>query len=564
MTKAMVRDGDFESLLSGYLSERNFTEGSVISGTIVKIDDKFVYVDINFKSLGRIPLYEFTNAEKPELNSEIEVVLTKLEGPDGNVCLSHEEVRKSEVKQHLIECFKTGEKVSGLIVDKKRPGYHVNLSGISAFLPNSLVDYKMSRSVVTDLQVNEVCDFVIMSMEPDCKNVVVSRRGAKEMDKKVAKREFIGKFTVGQIIADAVVTNITDYGAFVNIGDSHDGLLHINDMAWKKISHPYQILQKGDLIPQVKVLKIDEAQGHISLGLKQLEEDPWTVVSAKVQIGDVLDGIVSNLADYGAFIELPHLSIEGLAHVSELSWDSKNVKPSDVLNQGQKIKVKVLAINEEKKRISLSVKRCIKNPWDLVAESNPKGSLISGVISNINNFGISVDINSHVKGMIHTSDLSWTDEEGVEQIKNYKIGDSITAQVLAIDPEQHRMKLGIKQLSGNPYQQELVKLKVGDKVMCTTTEPFDAEIEVSFGNNLKGFIKRSELARDKEERKTEKFKTGMECEAQIISVNSDTGRVELSIRAIEEAEYTEGMNQFGAKKSPGSATLSDLISPKSE
>jgi small subunit ribosomal protein S1 len=352
---------DFESMLSKSLDSSNFQEGQLLSGKVIKIQDGFAHIDVGLKSLGKVPLSEFTS-EEINVGDEIDVVLVSIEKSDGSIGLSREEVKRSEVKKQIEQSFLNKEKVPGFAFASYKSGFKVNLSGVTAFLHRSQIDNRSSRG---DIPLNTPMMFVVTSIDEDYKSISVSLREAKDMDKKTAKKEFIEAFQPGQVLENCLVKNIASYGAFIDIGGGHDGLLHITDMSWKRLHHPSQAgVEKGITLEKVVVLKVDKEAGHISLGIKQLNEDPWSIIVNKLKPGQMVDGIVTNIVEYGAFIELEGFNIEGLAHVSELSWESRNVVPTDVLHQNQKLKVQILAVDPEKRRVSLSVKNCIKNPWE--------------------------------------------------------------------------------------------------------------------------------------------------------------------------------------------------------
>lgn len=551
----MFETEDFESLLNSAINRSKLHEGQVLSGKVIKIEDGFVHIDVGLKSIGKVPVTEFQNVTINP-GDTVTVVLTSIEKSDGSIGLSHDEVRRSEVKKQLLHALENKEKVSGFAFASYKSGFKVNLSGITAFLPRNQIDTRYNKNA--DIPLNTPMMFVVTNIEDDCKSVTVSLREAKDIDKKAAKKEFIEAFQPGQILENCLVKNIANYGAFVDIGNGHDGLLHITDISWKRLHHPSHAgIEKGTVLQKVIVLKIDKEQGHISLGVKQLESDPWTVATEKLKIGQVIDGTVTNIVEYGAFIELDGYHIEGLAHVSELSWESRNVVPTDVLQQNQKIKVQVLAIDPEKRRVSLSVKACTKNPWSLIVENYTPGKIVEGSVKEITPFGLAVEIQDGIRGIVHVSDLSWSGD-GAKLKSGYKVDEKITVKVLSVIPAQNKIKLGVKQLTDNPYKKELDSIVVGDIVECTVTDVFDTEIEVRLKNGLRGCIKKSEFSMHGGYGNLPRFKVEEEIkEAQITHINHDTAHVELSIKKVEAANYEKNMKEFGSKGS-SSATLSEM------
>lgn len=543
---------DFESLLNDSISKSKFEEGQVLSGKVIKIEDNFAHVDVGLKSVGKIPMNEFSNMTI-NAGDSVDVVLTSIERGDGSIGLSHDEVRKNEVRKQLEEAFANKEKVSGFAFAAFKSGYKVSLSGITAFLPRNQIDTKATRT--NDIPLNVTMSFIITSMDNDHKGIIVSLREAKDIDKKAAKKEFIEAFSPGQMLENCMVKNVTNYGAFIDIGGGYDGLLHITDMSWRRLHHPSQAgMEKGVMIPKAVVLKVDKEAGHISLGVKQLQEDPWVEAAKTLKKGQVIKGKVTNVVDYGAFIEIG--GIEGLVHASELSWKSKNVIPSDIVQPDEVLNVEVLAVDPEKRRVSLSVKNCIKNPWSVVVEKYTPGTVFEGTIKSITPFGLSVEVQDGICGMVHNSDLSWT-EDGNKIKEGYKADEKITVKVLSVIPNQNKIKLGVKQLSDNPFKKELDALVVGGVVSSEVIEVLDTEIEVILENGIGGFIKKSEFSKMGYEGRP-RFKVGDKIpEAQIVSIKYDNAKVELSIRKAEEANYKANMKEF---KSHGasSATLSEI------
>ncbi|UFX98222.1 S1 RNA-binding domain-containing protein [Candidatus Gromoviella agglomerans] len=551
---------NFEKMLDSSMNKMSFKEGEIISGRVTKVDDGLVYLDVGMKSLGKVPLTEF-ESEDIRVGMNVDVILMSIEKGDGSVGLSREEVKKSEVKKKLKSSFENGEKVLATVVGVMRNGsYTLSLSGgILAHMPSNNVEkgrpnYPLNSSIYVTIQ----------SMDATCSKIIVSSRGAADIDKKAAKREFAKTLSEGQILRGCLVKNTTDYGAFVSLDGQgmHDGLVHVTDMSWKRVSSPASAgINVGDTI-DVIILSIDRDNGNISLGVKQLSEDPWVVIGRDLKVGDSVRGKVTNIADYGVFIELLDYGIEGLAHLSELSWVSKNVAPSEVVTVGQAVMCIVLNIDTAQRRISLSLKRHSPDPRLINPEDYPFGKEIDGKVMKVTPFGLTIEAESGVRGLVHISDMSWT-SDGVDLLKNYKDGDAIKVKVIGTSPEKNKLKLSLKHFTDNPYKDKASKLAVGNVVTCTVSGVLYSEVEVIIeeGIGLKGFIKRSELSMDKSQNRVDRFKLGEKIEAKIVSVRDDGSKVELSIARCEHEDHKKNMQEF-ASTAASSASLSDFLSDK--
>lgn len=544
----------FEALFNQQFGAEETFEGSVVKGRVVSIDKESVTVDVGLKSEGRIPIREFAlpgQELKTKIGDEIEVFVERVEDKNGEAVLSREKARREEAWIDLEKSHKSGERVTGIIFGKVKGGFTVDLSGAVAFLPGSQVDIRPVRDI-TPLM-NAPQPFVILKMDRARGNIVVSRRAILEESREEARSEIISAIKEGQVL-QGVVKNITDYGAFIDLGGV-DGLLHVTDISWSRINHPSEVLKIGQSI-DVQVIKFNQDNQRISLGMKQLESDPWDKVAGKYKVGTRLKGVVSNIADYGAFIELEP-GIEGLVHVSEMSWTKKNVHPGKIVATSQEVEVMVLEVDEEKRRISLGIKQCQDNPWSNFGTKYPEGTIVEGTISNITEFGLFVGLDGGIDGMVHVSDLSW-DGKGEELIKGYNKGDKIEVKILEIDPEKERIALGVKQLSGeNPSTVALDGLNKGDVVTCTITEVTSGGIAVSVKETAQGFIKKADLARDKSEQRTERFAVGEKVDAKILTISKKDGKLTLSIKIREIDEDKQAMAEYGSSDS--GASLGDIL-----
>src|SRR6185295_12210246 len=489
-------------------------------------------IDVGLKTEGRVPLREFQSPGrdgKLVVGDEVEVYLGRIENALGEAVLSRDKARREEAWTRLEQSYSKNERVDGVIFGRVKGGFTVDLGGAVAFLPGSQVDIRPIRDVGGLMNVTQ--PFQILKMDRRRGNIVVSRRAIMEETRAEQRSELVQNLSEGQVV-DGVVKNITDYGAFVDLGGI-DGLLHVTDIAWKRVNHPSDVLSVGQTV-KVQIIRINPETQRISLGMKQLDKDPWEGVATKYPLGAQVKGRVTNITDYGAFVELED-GIEGLVHVSEMSWTKKNVHPGKILSTSEEITVQVLEVDSAKRRISLGLKQTQANPWSSFAEKHPNGSTVTGEVKNITEFGLFVGLDGDVDGMVHLSDLDWK-RPGEEAIKDYKKGDQVKAQVLDVDVEKERISLGIKQVGGDPMEQ-LPGIKKGDAVTCEVTGVHENGIDVKIaGSDMTAFIKRADLARDRSEQRPERFAVGEKVDARITQVDAKSRKVSVSIKALEIAE----------------------------
>ena len=544
---------DFAALLDESLSGAAPVEGTVVKGKIVGIEKDLAVIDVGLKTEGRVPLKEFAapgQAPSVKVGDEVEVYVERIENAAGEAVLSREKARREDSWTKLEQKFNAGEKVEGVIFNRVKGGFTVDLDGAVAFLPGSQVDIRPIKDVTPLMNVPQ--PFQILKMDRRRGNIVVSRRAVLEETRAEQRSEIVSKLEEGQVV-DGVVKNITDYGAFIDLGGI-DGLLHVTDMAWKRVNHPTEILNVGDTV-KVQIIRINPETQRISLGMKQLGADPWAGIEIKYPIGGKFKGTVTNIADYGAFVELEP-GVEGLIHVSEMSWVKKNVHPGKIVSTSQEVEVQILEVDAAKRRISLGLKQTQENPWEAFALHHPKGSAVEGQIRNITEFGLFVGLEGGIDGMVHLSDLDWQ-RSGEEAIKDYNKGDTVRAVVLETDPEKERISLGIKQLSTDPFQ-AAASLKKGATVTCEVIEVKDAGIEVKIaGTDLTSFIRRADLSRDRSEQRPERFTAGDMVDAAVTQIDKSGRKVGLSIKALEIAEEKEAVAQFGSTDS--GASLGDIL-----
>ena len=544
---------DFAALLAETFSEDTSIEGSVVKGTVVDVSDDYVTIDVGLKSEGRVALKEFGIGGQPgevQVGDTVEVYVERMEDRDGQAMLSREKARREEAWVILENAFEAQERVTGVIFGRVKGGFTVDLSGATAFLPGSQVDIRPIHDV-NPLMGNPQ-PFQILKIDRRRGNIVVSRRAVLEESRAEARSELVSNLQEGQIL-QGVVKNITDYGAFVDLGGV-DGLLHVTDIAWKRINHPSEALQVGQTV-DVQVIRFNQDTQRISLGMKQLLSDPWEAAAEKYTIGTRLNGRVTNITDYGAFVELDE-GVEGLVHVSEMSWTKKNVHPGKIVSTSQEIDVVVLDIDMTKRRISLGLKQCTPNPWEDFKNNNEVGSTISGEIRNITEFGIFVGLKAEIDGLIHLSDISW-ETSGEQALEGFEKGAIIEAKILEIDLEKERISLGIKQLTDDPYAGEVDKFKKGSIVTCTITTVTEQGLEVSVGENMTGFIKRTDLSRERNEQRTDRFAVDEKIDATITQFDKKNRSLTLSIKAREIEEERKAMADFGSSDS--GASLGDIL-----
>ena len=541
-------DENFADLLKEQFGDNGLI-GSVVKGTIIRITPDFVMVDVGLKSEGRIPLREFGQNPELKIGDVVEVYVDRYEDRDGNIVLSREKARREEVWQDLEKAMNANERINGVIFGRVKGGFTVDLNGAIAFLPGSQIDIRPIRDITPLMGISQ--PFQILKMDKVRGNIVVSRRVVLEETRAESRAELIDAIKEGSIL-DGVVKNITDYGAFIDLGGV-DGLLHVTDISWKRINHPAEVLSVGQNV-KVQVIKFNEDNQRISLGMKQLESDPWQNVEERFKVGEVYKGKVTNITDYGAFVELED-GIEGLVHVSEMSWTRKNVHPGKIVSTSQEVEVKVLEVDAEKRRISLGIKQCTPNPWAAYIEEHPVGSVIEGKIKNITEFGLFIGLNDEIDGMIHLSDISW-DKPGEEAVKDYTKGQEIQAKIIDVDVEKERISLGIKQLTADENATALDGFKKGDVVKATITAIDDKGVDVEV-NGVAANIKRTDLSRDKEGQDLNRYNVGDVLEAKITSVDKKKGKLALSVKALEIDEEKKALEEY-SNTSSGS-TLGDAL-----
>ncbi|HEY5832006.1 MAG TPA: 30S ribosomal protein S1 [Hyphomicrobiaceae bacterium] len=544
---------DFAALLSETLSNDDAFEGSVVKGKITAIEKDLAVIDVGLKMEGRVPVREFSIPGKPaelKVGDTVEVYLERIENALGEAVLSREKARREESWTRLEEKFNAKEQVEGVIFNKVKGGFTVDLDGAVAFLPGSQVDVRPVRDIGPLMHSPQ--PFKILKMDRRRGNIVVSRREVLEATRAEQRSEIVARLAEGQVI-EGVVKNITDYGAFIDLGGI-DGLLHVTDMAWRRVNHPSEIVNVGDTV-KVQIVRINPETQRISLGMKQLQADPWSGIEAKYPVGARYKGTVTNIADYGAFVELEP-GVEGLIHVSEMSWTKKNIHPGKIVSTSQQVEVQILEVDSQKRRISLGLKQVQDNPWDTFLAAHPKGSVVEGPIRNITEFGLFVGLDGGVDGMVHLSDLDWN-KSGDEAIKDYKKNDVVKAIVLDVDGQKERISLGIKQVGGDPLE-SIGKLKKGSQVTCEVLQVQENGLEVKISDSdITTFIKRSDLSRDRSEQRPERFNVGDKVDAAIISLDKNSRRVTVSIKALEIAEEKQAVAQYGSSDS--GASLGDIF-----
>ncbi|SEH85219.1 30S ribosomal protein S1 [Paracoccus alkenifer] len=543
---------EFEALLNESFEIDTPEEGSVVKGKVIAIEAGQAIIDVGYKMEGRVDLKEFAapgEDAKLSVGDEVEVYLDRVENARGEASISREKARREEAWDRLEQAYAKEERVEGAIFGRVKGGFTVDLGGAVAFLPGSQVDVRPVRDAGPLMGLKQ--PFQILKMDRRRGNIVVSRRAILEESRAEQRAEVIANLHEGQVV-DGVVKNITEYGAFVDLGGV-DGLLHVTDMAWRRVNHPSEILSIGETV-KVQVVKINKETHRISLGMKQLQSDPWDTVSDKFPIASVHKGRVTNITDYGAFVEL-EAGVEGLVHVSEMSWTKKNVHPGKIVSTSQEVDVMVLEIDEQKRRVSLGLKQTMRNPWEVFAETHPAGTPIEGEVKNITEFGLFVGLEGDIDGMVHLSDLSW-DQRGEDAIQNYRKGDVVQAVVQEVDVDKERISLSIKALENDSMSEAVDGVKRGDIVTATVTAIEDGGVEVEF-NGVKSFIRRSDLARDRQDQRPERFQVGDSVDARITNVDTRTRRLGLSIKAREIAEEKEAVEQYGSSES--GASLGDIL-----
>ena len=547
---------DFAALLEESYLTHDVLEGTVVKGRITAIEKDQAIIDVGLKVEGRVPLKEFgVRAKDGTLNvgDEVEVFVERVENALGEAVLSREKARREESWTALEKKFEAGERVEGVIFNQVKGGFTVDLDGAVAFLPRSQVDIRPIRDV-TPLM-NNPQPFQILKMDRRRGNIVVSRRTILEESRAEQRSEIVQNLEEGQVV-DGVVKNVTDYGAFVDLGGI-DGLLHVTDMAWRRVNHPSEILSIGQTV-KVQIIRVNQETHRISLGMKQLESDPWGAIGAKYPLGAKVTGRVTNITDYGAFVEL-EAGIEGLIHVSEMSWTKKNVHPGKIVATSQEVEVVVLEIDPAKRRISLGLKQTLDNPWNAFAAKYPNGTVIEGEVKNKTEFGLFIGLDGDVDGMVHLSDLDWN-RPGEEVIEQFSKGDMVKAKVLDVDIEKERISLGIKQLGGEPAATvpDSGGLRKGAVVTCQVTGVKDTGLDVVITDtDVATFIKRADLSRDRDEQRPERFSVGQKVDARITLYDKKSRKVTVSIKALEIAEEKEAVAQYGSTDS--GASLGEIL-----
>jgi small subunit ribosomal protein S1 len=528
-------------------------EGTVVKGRVISIENDAALIDVGLKSEGRVPLKEFAaGGAGPEIHvgDIVEVFLERMEDKNGEASLSREKARREEAWTQLEKSFQANERVTGTIFGRVKGGFTVDLNGAVAFLPGSQVDIRPVRDITPLLGSPQ--PFQILKMDRSRGNIVVSRRAVLEESRAEQRSELVASLKEGQILT-GVVKNITDYGAFVDLGGV-DGLLHVTDIAWRRINHPSEALNIGQTV-KVQVIRFNPETQRISLGMKQLEADPWEGVELKYPAAAKFKGRVTNITDYGAFVELEP-GVEGLVHVSEMSWTKKNVHPGKIVSTSQEVEVMVLDVDPQKRRISLGLKQVMPNPWEQFAEEHPVGSTVEGEVRNITEFGLFVGLPGDIDGMVHLSDIDWN-RAGEDAVKDYHKAEPVRVKVLDVDVEKERISLGIKQLEADPFEAGMQQVKRGEVVTGTISAITEGGVEVTLADGVPGFIRKSELSRERSEQRPDRFAVGERVDAKVTTIDRTTRRVSLSIKAREADEEKRAMQEFGSSDS--GASLGDIL-----
>ncbi len=543
---------EFEALLNESFEIDTPVEGSVVKGKVIAIEAGQAIIDVGYKMEGRVDIKEFANpGEAPEIavGDSVEVFLRQVENSKGEAVISREMARREEAWDRLEKANENEERVEGAIFGRVKGGFTVDLGGAVAFLPGSQVDVRPVRDAGPLMGLKQ--PFQILKMDRRRGNIVVSRRAILEESRAEQRSEVIANLTEGQAV-DGVVKNITEYGAFVDLGGV-DGLLHVTDMAWRRVNHPTEILTIGETV-KVQVIKINKETHRISLGMKQLQEDPWEQVAGKYPLESTHTGRVTNITDYGAFVELEP-GVEGLVHVSEMSWTKKNIHPGKIVSTSQEVEVMVLDIDGSKRRVSLGLKQTMRNPWEVFAETHPENTEVEGEVKNITEFGLFVGLPGDIDGMVHLSDLSW-DERGEDAIQSYHKGDIVQAIVSEVDVEKERISLSIKALGGDKFAEAVGGVKRGSIITVEVTSIEDGGVEVTY-EGMKSFIRRSDLSRDRAEQRPERFNVGDKLDVRVTNIDAKNHRLGVSVKAREIAEEKEAVAQYGSSDS--GASLGDIL-----
>jgi len=553
VTETAPTKENFAALLDESMGSANSLEGTVVKGRVISIENDAALIDVGLKSEGRVPLKEFAvggNGPEIHVGDTVEVFLERMEDKNGEAALSREKARREEAWTLLEQNFQKNERVTGVIFGRVKGGFTVDLNGAVAFLPGSQVDIRPVRDIGPLLGSPQ--PFQILKMDRSRGNIVVSRRAVLEESRAEQRSELVASLKEGQIL-NGVVKNITDYGAFVDLGGV-DGLLHVTDIAWRRINHPSEALHIGQNV-KVQVIRFNPETQRISLGMKQLEADPWEGVDLKYPGGTKFKGRVTNITDYGAFVELEP-GVEGLVHVSEMSWTKKNVHPGKIVSTSQEVEVMVLDVDPQKRRISLGLKQVMPNPWEAFVEEHPVGGTVEGEVRNITEFGLFVGLPGDIDGMVHLSDIDWN-KSGEEAMQDYRKGQLVKVKVLDVDVEKERISLGIKQLEADPFEAGMASIKKGDVVTATISAVQEGGIEVTLPDGMPGFIRKSELSRDRSEQRPDRFAVGERVDAKVTATDRATRRLTLSIKAREADEEKKAMAEFGSSDS--GASLGDIL-----
>ncbi len=546
----------FEALFEESLATKNLKPGSIVTGEVMEIRDDAVVVNAGLKSEGIVPISQFRNGDgelEVEVGDQVEVALDTVEDGFGETRLSRDKAKRAMVWDRLESAFEEEETVEGKISGKVKGGFTVDIEDIRAFLPGSLVDVRPVRDPAY-LEGKDL-EFKIIKLDRRRNNIVVSRRAVVEKEFSAEREALLERLEEGAIVK-GVVKNLTDYGAFLDLGGI-DGLLHITDMAWKRVRHPSEVVEVGDEL-DIRVLRFDRERNRVSLGLKQLGEDPWTDITRRYPVGTRLFGTVSNITDYGCFVEIED-GVEGLVHVSEMDWTNKNVNPAKVVQPNDEVEVMVLDIDEERRRISLGMKQCTDNPWETFAAIQNKGDKVTGAIKSITDFGIFIGLEGGIDGLVHLSDLSWH-ESGEDAVRNYNKGEEIEAVVLAVDPERERISLGIKQLDQDPFATFMADHPRGSVLKGKVTEVDARGAKIDLGDGIEGYLKASEIKKERVEDATRELEVGQEVEAKFISLDRKGRTLNLSIRAKDSEELQEALEEYQhSNASRGTTSLGDLL-----
>ncbi|MGN6453308.1 MAG: 30S ribosomal protein S1 [Steroidobacteraceae bacterium] len=545
----------FAQLFEQSLANQRIRPGMILTGLVVEVTSDVVIVNVGLKSEAVIPLDQFKN-ERGEVEvkagEEVEVALDSVEDGTGETRLSREKAKRARTWTRLEEAFNKSEIVTGIITGRVKGGFTVEIENVRAFLPGSLVDVRPVRD--TSYLEGKPLEFKVIKLDQKRNNVVVSRRAVVEQEFSAERSALMDNLQEGAVVR-GTVKNLTDYGAFVDLGGI-DGLLHITDMAWKRVKHPSEVVKVGDEI-EVRILKFDRERSRVSLGLKQLGADPWQNIARRYPPGTRVFGKVTNIADYGAFVEIED-GVEGLVHVSEMDWTNKNVNPAKVVHTGQEVEVMVLDVDEERRRISLGLKQCQANPWKEFAENYNRGDKVAGQVKSITDFGIFIGLPGNIDGLVHLSDISW-DQPGEEAVRNYQKGQQLEAMVLSIDPERERISLGIKQLAKDPFSAYIADNPKGTIVRGVVKEVDARGAIIDLGNGIEGQLRASELGRDRVEDARAVLKVGEQVEAKFTGVDRKSRTISLSIKAKEAHEEAEAVQSYRSETATSGTSLGDLL-----